>query len=275
LHQWVPGGGRRRDYVRHYHDWLFSRRTLSEIAAACAISVPTLRKYFDVLPLPEACEPALDRAINLVIDVTFFGRDYGYLCFSDTHRIIYFQEVKTESVQALRDGMNVLNRAGYRFKSFTLDGKRGFIQTLQRLYPHVPIQMCQFHQKAIIRRYTTNNPKSVCGADLKELMRRFGHQDPQIWIDDLFALHDKHKAFLAEKNERREFTHQRLRSAFRSLKTHLPYLFVCEEIPQANIPNTTNHLEGTFAHLKEKIKIHRGLKSHRKKKAIQYILKWP
>ncbi|MCB9963874.1 MAG: hypothetical protein H6855_02590 [Rhodospirillales bacterium] len=260
--------------MRYYQDWLLARRILPEIATDLGMSVPTLRMHFDALPLPEPCAPAPYHAINLVIDATFFGRAYGYLCFSDTRRVIYFREIKVESIAALHAGLQILNGAGYRFKSFTLDGKRGFIQTLQSLYPHTPIQMCQFHQKAIIRRYVTNNPKTACGQDLKELMTRFGIQDPQEWIFDLFACRDKHKDFLAEKNERGEFTHKRLRSAFRSLKTNLPYLFVCDDIPAANIPNTTNHLEGSFAHLKEKIKIHRGLKQHRKKKAIQYLLYW-
>lgn len=271
-HQWREHSRRSINYERYYKDWLYARRTLSDIARILKIPVPTLRKRFDTLPAVCALKPSPDYAVNLVIDATFFGRDYGYLCFSDTQRVIYFREIKTENVQALRSCLDDLKRAGYRFKSITIDGKRGFLHALQAMFPHTPIQMCHFHQKAIIRRYITTNPKSQCGQDLKALMHRFGKEDSQIWIDAFFALYDKHKVFLKERNEQEEFIHRRLRSAFRSLKTNLPYLFLCNEIPLANIPNTTNHLEGAFAYLKEKIKIHRGLKKQRKKKAIEFIL---
>ena len=236
--------------------------------------MPTLRQKFDaLLPVPNIKQP-LNNPVNLLIDATFFGREYGYLCFHDGKRIIHFQEIRTESLAELDAGLDALISVGYRFKSFTLDGKRGFIRRLKQRFKTTPVQMCHFHQKAIIRRYITNNPKTPCGQALKELMFHFGKQDPQEWIDVLFALQEEYKAFLAEKNENGKYVHRRIRAAFRSLKTNLPYLFVYEETPTAQIPHTTNRLEGLFSHLKEKVKLHRGLSENRKKKAIQYILYW-
>jgi hypothetical protein len=40
-----------------------------------------------------------------------------------------------------------------------------------------------------------------------------------------------------------------------------------------NIPPTNNHLEGMFGHIKERVKIHRGLDKNRKKKAVKFLLK--
>ena len=37
-------------------------------------------------------------------------------------------------------------------------------------------------------------------------------------------------------------------------------------------PNTNNSLEGSFAHLKDKVRLHRGLKLNRKLKLINQIL---
>ena len=91
-------------------------------------------------------------------------------------------------------------------------------------------------------------------------MTDFGRQYPQSWIGDLFALQEKHQSFLAKRNEKGNFVHSRLRSAFRSLRTNLPLLFLYTEIPCAMIPNTTNHLEGAFSHLKEKLLYHRWLR---------------
>ena len=196
------------------------------------------------------------------------------MCFHDGKRIVHFREIRTENLTELDAGLDALIAAGYRFKSFTLDGKRGFIRRLKQRFETTPVQMCHFHQKAIIRRYITNNPKTPCGQALKDLMTRFGEQEPQEWIDSLFALQEEYKAFLAEKNENGDYVHRRIRAAFRSLKTNLTYLFVYAEIPNAQIPKTTNRLEGLFSHLKEKIRLHRGLSENRKKKATEFILYW-
>jgi hypothetical protein len=223
--------------------------------------------------IPDIKQPH-ENPINLLIDATFFGREYGYLCFHDGSRIIHFREIKTESLAELDAGLDALIAAGYHFKSFTLDGKRGFIRRFKQRFPRAPVQMCHFHQKAIIRRYITNNPKTPCGVALKYLMIRFGKQEPQEWIDALFALQDEYRAFLTEKNENGEYVHRRIRAALRSLRTNLPYLFVYAEIQGSQIPQTTNRLEGAFSHLKEKIGLHRGLSGNRKKKAVQYLLYW-
>jgi len=210
-------------------------------------------------------------AINLLIDATFFGREYGYLCFHDNQNIIYFEEIKSESIAAFKSALYKLINARFRFKSFTIDGKRGFIQTLKSIFPSTPIQMCHFHQKAIIRRYITNNPKTQCGVELKGLINSLSSDEPQKFIDQFYSLQAKYAEFLKEKNDNNQYVHGRIRSAIRSIKSNLPYLFVYKEI-NANIPHTTNKLEGAFSHLKEKIRIHRGMSKNRKKKAAKFIL---
>ena len=42
-----------------------------------------------------------------------------------------------------------------------------------------------------------------------------------------------------------------------------------------NIPNTTNSCDGSFAHWKQKVKIHRGLRKDRRNKMINYLLNNP
>lgn len=217
----------------------------------------------------------VDRVINLSFDATYFGKEYGYFCFSDGKKLIYFKEIRTEGVAGLRECLkHIEDNLNYRFQSFILDGKRGFISNLKKIYPNRPIQICHFHQKAIVRRYITNNPKSDCAKELKGLMNDLSKIDPQNFIDRFFALKEKYHLFLVQRNEQNKgYRHSAVRSAFASIKRNLEHLFTYKEHPSLNIPNTTNNLEGKFAHLKEKIKIHRGLSKIKKKKAIQFILK--
>ena len=157
---------------RHYFDWLHGRKTLSTIAHELAISIPTITKRFDVLDWQEGLlRPSPNHGVNLIIDATFFGRKYGFFCFHDTEKVIWFCEIKTEGVATLRKGIFALLEAGYRFKSITLDGMRGFVQALKKVCSGVPIQLCHFHQKSTIRRYLTDRPKTECGRDLRELMK--------------------------------------------------------------------------------------------------------
>ncbi|MBW6440887.1 hypothetical protein K0B03_02525, partial [Patescibacteria group bacterium] len=89
---------------------------------------------------------------------------------------------------------------------------------------------------------------------------------------------EKWKDFLQEKSFNFEtgklhYTHKRLRSAYRSLKTNLPYLFTYQKYPQLKIPNTTNSLDGSFSYFKTLLRIHRGMSKTKRYKAICEMLK--
>lgn len=217
---------------------------------------------FVALPLP----------INLIFDTTFFSRHDGVLVFRADGKNLYWRFVESETVEVIADSLNVLDQAGYRFKSITIDGRKGVIHLLEARYPGLPIQLCQFHQAQIVRRYTTNIPKTECGQALKTLMNFLTKTGYNTFESMLLSLYEQYHDFLVERNEQGEFRHRRLRSAFRSLKSNLPYLFTYKQYPELNIPNTTNSCDGSFAHWKQKIKLHRGLKKERRNKMINFLL---
>ena len=212
-------------------------------------------------------------SINLIFDATFFSRTDGVLVFRANKENILWRFISSEAIQTISDCLTELQTKGYQFKSFTIDGRRGVIQLLEALFPDIPIQLCHFHQAQIIRRYTTCRPKTLCGKELKNLMSKLTVLDRELFSNELFGLLDKYKEFLKEKNESNQYVHRRLRSAFRSLKSNLPYLFAYKKHPDLDIPNTTNTCDGSFAHWKQKLKIHRGLKKHRRNKMVNYLLK--
>jgi hypothetical protein len=177
-----------------------------------------------------------------------------------------------ENVAELREGLMALKEAGYQFKSVTIDGRRGYYKNIKKILGPVPIQMRLFHQKATIRRYITERPKSICGQKLKELTSKLCTLEAQEFIDQFYLLKAKYKDFLNTKEENKSFRYQNLRAAYRSIATNLPYLFTHQDIKSSTIPTTINTSEGRFSHLKEKIKIHRGLLPKRKKKAISFLI---
>jgi len=232
-----------------------------------------LQRHFDDMVVEPVIAPAPIQPVNLVLDATFFSRSDGVLVFRANSTNLYWQFISSESVAEIDAALTILEQHGYQFASVTLDGRRGVIQLFQKRYPQLPIQLCQFHQAQIIRRYTTNNPKTECGRYLKLLMQLMPLTTPEIFINLFETYCELYDDFLKERNEQGQFIHRRLRSAKRSLKTNLPLLFTCKYYPELQIPNTTNSCDGSFAHWKQKVKIHRGLRKDRRNKVINYLLK--
>ena len=87
---------------------------------------------------------------------------------------------------------------------------------------------------------------------------------------------DKWKEFLNERtlliSGKTTYTHRKLRTERRSIKTHLTWLYTCEEHPDIQIPNTTNLLEGFNSQLKRALHNHNGLNKANKKKFIDGFL---
>ena|SRR3989338_7007786 len=92
------------------------------------------------------------------------------------------------------------------------------------------------------------------------------------FIARFYTLMEKHRAYLNERSHNKQFSHSSVRAAYRSLKQNMPMIFTHRDLPQLQIPTTTGRLEGFFSHLKEKIRIHRGLQKNRKKNAIKFLL---
>lgn len=161
----------------------------------------------------------------------------------------------------------------YKILSTTCDGFRG----LTGVFKNYPVQFCHFHQKQIMRRYVTKNPRLVAGIELKEIVEMLGELPSDEFKQYLVAYVNHHKDFLNEKTTdpftgRKSFTHQRIRSAIRSLQTNLPNLFTYEKHPHLRIPTTTNSLESHFSHIKDISRIHRGLKRKMKEKLVETVL---
>jgi len=101
--------------------------------------------------------------------------------------------------------------------------------------------------------------------------------DKESFEGGLKAWHTKWESFVNErtKNEKGKsnYTHKKLRSAYRSLKTNLPWLFTWYDKRESKIPNTTNAIDGQFASLKNKLRNHNGLSVARKKKFIDEFFK--
>lgn len=188
-------------------------------------------------------------------------------------KVLYWHEIESESVFEYEKCLYQLECMGYRFSGFVIDGRPGIRQLLAKKYPGIPIQICQFHQIQIIKRYIPIKAKTDAARELRKIAMNITRTSMKILEADLIGWHEKYNCFLMEKTHdgtgKWRYTHHRIRSAYRSLKTNLPFLFTFKD---NFMPNTTNHCDGLFAHLKQRILIHRGISKKRRKMMIDYFL---
>ena len=188
-------------------------------------------------------------------------------------QILYKQYVKYETNKLYIFGIEEIARRGIKIQSIICDGRKGLFQ----LFEGIPVQMCNFHQVAIIRRYLTKNPKMQASKVLWEHVLLLVHTDKESFTGGLQDWFVKWEGFLNERKidpkGKLRYVHKKLRSAYRSLKTNLPYLFTWYDNYDLKIPNTTNAIDGHFADLKNKLRNHNGLSIERKMKFIDEFFK--
>jgi hypothetical protein len=210
-----------------------------------------------------------------VADATFFTRDYGILRIRDPHarKNLIWKEIHSETPGQYEQLKLELEERGIRLKAVVLDGKRG----VREVFRGIPVQMCQFHQVAIVNRYLTTRPILEAGKELRQIALGLTRSTEDEFVKQLGGWHDKWKEFLKERTTNPftgqwHYTHKRIRSAYRSLKTNLPYLFTYLRYPELNIPNTSNSIDGSNTTLKNLLRNHRGLNQQNRYKMICQIL---
>jgi len=249
------------------------KQTYQQLAAKYNCSVKTIQRKIDAVETKR--QTTFPSVVNVLMDTTYFGRKFGVMVFKDSisGEILYKLYVRQETNKLYLSGIEEISRRGIKVQAITCDGRKGLMQ----LFDGIPVQMCQFHQIAIIRRYLTKKPKLQASKELWAHVRLLTKTDKESFEGGLAAWHNKWESFLNERkkdaNGKNRYVHKRLRSAYRSLKNNLPWLFTWYDHMGLQIPNTTNAIDGHFADLKNKLRNHNGLSADRKKKFIDEFLK--
>lgn len=256
-----------------WNHYVWHKQSLKQLSQTFKKSIPTIQKYLDLAEVKK--KQIQPQKIVLIADVTFFGRGYGILVFRSEKlkKNILWKEVENESPKEYRELKEVLEKQGFIITAVILDGRKG----VREVFSGIPIQMCHFHQKQILRRYLTQKPKLEAGRELKSLSEKLSQSTEEEFRELLSLWYKKWEDFLKEKtlqedSKKWHYTHRKMRSAYYSLTRNLPYLFTYQKYPELQISKTTNSLDGSFGHLKTLLKNHRGLTKERRFKVIEEIL---
>lgn len=258
-----------------WNEYVFGKQSFNQLSNKHKLTVKTIRKRIDNIGFEYPnIKP---RKVVLGVDTCFYGHEFGVTVFRGLIKRInlLWRFVTIENQETSINGITELQTKGWQILCLVVDGKN--LSLGEKL--NLPVQMCQFHQLAIIKRYLTSNPKLLPSKQLKQIAELLTKTTEEKFIILLDAWYFRWSDFLKEKttvpgSKKWFYTHRKTRSAYRSLRTNLPFLFTYQRLKKQgiNCPNTNNSLEGSFAHLKDKVRLHRGLKLNRKLKLINQIL---
>lgn len=257
------------------HNYVWRRQTYNDLGEQCGRSGRWIRRKLDEVKIEQVVQ-INKKSLVIIADVTFFSRTKGLIVFRDPHlkKNIWWRQTEHENIGIYRFGKDHIEKNGFKITAIVLDGKPG----IRALFQGIPVQMCHFHQKQIVKRYLTDRPKLEASIALKKIMTTLTTTNEILFTKEITDWFETWKDFLQQKTTNPEtgrwcYTHKRVRSAYRSLQTNLPYLFTYQKCPELNIPNTTNSLDGYFNRLKSLLNVHRGMNNKRRIRVAIEILK--
>ncbi len=148
-----------------WQEYLSGKQTYQQLATKYECSIKTIQRKIDTVKAQR--QTTFSSVANVLMDTTYFGRKLGVMVFKDSisGQILYKQYVKQETNKLYLSGIEEIARRGIKIQAIICDGRKGLLQ----LFKGIPIQMCNFHQVAIIRRYLTKKPKMQASKELWDI----------------------------------------------------------------------------------------------------------
>lgn len=269
-------GRDRRDKKQVITDYIEGKQTLNQLADKYGVSSKTIRR--DLEGMRYVQKISKDKEVTIQMDTTYWGRNFGLMVIKDVLRkkILWRKYVTHETIADYMEGVSWLRAQGFKIYGAVIDGMRGLAQALP-----FPVQLCQFHQMLIVRRYLTQEPDLDASRELLELVNQITKTDKESFVGMFEEWYERNKEVVNERSHDRRiksktppYMRPRLRSAYLSIKRNMPLLWTFYDRCELGLPNTNNGLEGIFSDLKTKLRVHSGIKKEQRKKLIdEYLMR--
>lgn len=269
-------GGNRRDKSQVITDYIEGKQTLNQLADKYGVSIKTIRR--DLEGMRYVQKISKDKEVAIQMDTTYWGRNFGLMVIKDVLRkkILWRKYVTHETIADYLEGVWWLRAQGFKIYGAVIDGMRGLAQALP-----FPVQLCQFHQMLIVRRYLTQEPDLDASRELLELVNQITKTDKESFVGMFEEWYERNKDVVNERSHDRRikrktppYMRPKLRSAYLSIKRNMPLLWTFYDHKELGLPNTNNGLEGIFSDLKTKLRVHSGIKKEQRKKLIdEYLMR--
>lgn len=266
-------GGNRREKSQVITDYIEGKQTQKQLALKYGVSAKTIGR--DLEGMRYVRKISKYKQIVIQMDTTYWGRNFGLLVIKDAlrNKILWRKYVKHETIADYTEGVEWLKNNGFQIYGAVIDGIVG----LARALIPIPVQLCQFHQILIVKKYLTRKPDIEASARLLKLVSEIARMDKESFIGAFEEWHEKYKDVLNERGvddrlKTPPFMRPKLRSAYLSVKRNMKLLWTFYDYNDRIIPNTNNGLEGIFSDIKSKVRVHSGISKENRKKLIDEYL---
>lgn len=264
-----------------FRKWIIERQTYKTLIRDSGYSKDTLqRTFYAILEQSPKIKIIKRSSVNLRMDATYFKK-FCLVCYQDNldgyTQLIRFTD--NEHYQEMREDLSNLIKLGVQIESITTDGHKSILKAIKNAIPQAKVQRCLVHIQRMCLLWLTRYPKHIAGQELRsivlKLLKIHTNNDKLSWIKEFENWYENHKIYINEKTFNQEtdrywYTHKLLKRSYSTIKSALPNMF--HYLNNANIPKTTNGIEGFFSHLKNHLDIHRGLTTKNRMNFVKWYI---
>lgn len=265
-----------------FQEWVEGKRSILQLVKESGYSERTLKRYFyEQLPKCPVWHIQRREKVNLLIDGTYFPNKVCLVLYRDANikMTILYRLTDGERFRELQEDLRNIKSTSIEIESVTCDGAANILRAVREVCPEAVLQRCTVHIAMEIEAWLTRKPKTEAAQELLEIVRllnRVETQDEaQLWMRTFIDWHRKHESFINEKTVDEEsgrwwYTHKMLRRSTSHIKRAMQDMFSYTMHPK--VPKCSNSIEAFFGHLKNNLKIHRGLSKDHFRDFVKWYL---
>ena len=273
-------GVRQSNRLVWFRKWVLGKQTIEDIAQECGYSARQVHRWFDeYLDSSPSWTMNTSRPIYLLIDGTYYSDGHCLILYraENLKRTIFYRFTTHEDDDEIASDLISIRDLGYDVIGIATDGGDNIIRAVQYVFPHVPRQRCVVHVQRECLASITQRPRSPEARMFRNLVQQlsivYTSNDKLWWLSRYSRWTEENLEYVFQKgvvsySKQEYYVHNDLRKAYIHLKRALPNLFTYIDHP--GVPKTTNALEAFFGHIKDQIRLHRGLAESR----IDNFIKW-
>lgn len=240
-------GGIRRDKNQVITDYVDGKQTLNQLAIKYGVNEKTIR--CDLETMHHVQKISKYKQVTIQMDTTYWGRRFELMVIRvlSGGGVLWRKYVLHETIVDYLEGVDCLKSKGFKIYGVVIDGMKGLGKAL---YP-LPVQLCQFHQMLIVRRYITQDPDIEASRALLNLVNAVTKMDNESFIGAFNEWYDKNQDVLNErvhdkriKKKTPPYMRPKLRSAYFSIKRNMPLLWTFYDRPELGLPIPTMPWKG-------------------------------
>ena len=265
-----------------FKSWIRGKQTIEDISEKSGYSVRQLKYWFHEY-LDDAPTWTIQRrkSVNLLIDGTWFPNKVCLVVYraDNVKATLFYRITDEEKWVEIESDLQKIKQMGIRIASVTSDGSEDIIKAVRIACPHAVRQRCLAHIERECLVWLTQHPRTSAGIYLRRLVCQISHikthNDRLYWISEFHKWYEEYEEFINQKavspvDNKKYYIHDSLRRTYIHIRNAIPDMFKFIDHPE--IPKTSNALESFFGHLKDNLRIHRGLSFEHQQAFVKWYL---